>query len=71
MKPTLHLLLSAALLSCLALDAGAWGEPHGAICAHPVSCVWTDVQWIWPGNGATMGRVSVETTTESCRSLAT
>lgn len=31
MKTTLQISLSAGLLCCLALDAGAWGEPHGAI----------------------------------------
>jgi len=39
MKPTLLLLLAAVLLSCLAPDAGAWGEPHGAITQAAIAAL--------------------------------
>lgn len=39
MKTTTRLLLIAAFLSCLALDAGAWGEPHGAITQAAIAAL--------------------------------
>ena len=39
MKTSIHLLLTAGFLSCFALEAGAWGEPHGAITQGAIAAL--------------------------------